>query len=71
MSFTRDLSLTGNHATNLARGLAGLAAGLGLVTAAEGVETFEQVQVLIDQGWQLGQGALFGLAERPMTSPSF
>jgi EAL domain-containing protein (putative c-di-GMP-specific phosphodiesterase class I) len=62
MSFTRDQSLVDNHATSLARGLAGLASGLGLATIVEGVETHEQMQVLIAQGWQMGQGALFGLA---------
>jgi EAL domain-containing protein (putative c-di-GMP-specific phosphodiesterase class I) len=71
MSFTRELSSVDNHATNLARGLAGLATGIGLATVAEGVETAEQAQVLKDQGWQMGQGALFGLAERPVASASF
>jgi EAL domain-containing protein (putative c-di-GMP-specific phosphodiesterase class I) len=65
MSFTRGLSREDNHATRLARGLAGLATGIGLATIAEGVETGEQVQVLVDQGWQMGQGTLFGLAEPP------
>ena len=62
MSFTRALSQANTHATKLARGLAGLAAGLDLATIAEGVETIDQVRVLSGQGWQLGQGGLFGLA---------
>jgi EAL domain-containing protein (putative c-di-GMP-specific phosphodiesterase class I) len=44
----------------LSLGLVGLARGLGLGTIAEGVETAEQREVLASQGWELGQGWLFG-----------
>ncbi len=44
----------------LALGLVGLARGLGLGTIAEGVETAEQAAVLAEQGWELGQGWLYG-----------
>jgi len=44
----------------LAAGLAGLVAHLGLTGVAEGIETREQAAVLREQGWQHGQGYLFG-----------
>lgn len=44
----------------LALGLVGLARGLGLGTIAEGVETVAQAEVLAEQGWELGQGWLYG-----------
>lgn len=44
----------------LAQGLVGLADGLGLGTVAEGVETEAEAAVLVAQGWQLGQGWLYG-----------
>ena len=55
----------------LAQGILGLAQGLGLQTVAEGVEDQGQAEVLTKQGWQLGQGWLYGKA-RPITdfSPS-
>jgi len=61
-SFTAGI--TDGHTRNarLALGLAGLAAGLGLDTIAEGVETRQQAQLLAEQGWQMGQGLLFGAA---------
>lgn len=61
-SFTAGVSLHDSHATRLAQGLAGLAHGLGLSTIAEGVETPEQAKVLESQGWEMGQGWLFGQA---------
>jgi diguanylate cyclase (GGDEF)-like protein/PAS domain S-box-containing protein len=64
-TFTAGLTLNDTHATRLAQGLAGLAAGLGLQTVAEGVETIEQVNVLMSQGWQMGQGWLYGQAAPP------
>jgi EAL domain-containing protein (putative c-di-GMP-specific phosphodiesterase class I) len=42
--------------------MVGLAAGLGLDTIAEGVETPQQAQLLAEQGWQMGQSLLFGVA---------
>ncbi len=44
----------------LSLGLVGLARGLGLGTIAEGVETAEQGDMLASQGWELGQGWLYG-----------
>ncbi|WP_166793214.1 sensor domain-containing protein [Cryobacterium lactosi] len=44
----------------LAAGLAGLVAHLGLTGVAEGIETEEQEATLRAQGWQHGQGYLFG-----------
>jgi diguanylate cyclase (GGDEF)-like protein/PAS domain S-box-containing protein len=69
-SFTRTLTLADTHATRLAQGLVGLAEGLGLATIAEGIETREQSQVLIGQGWQRGQGMLYGLAAPLATASS-
>jgi len=61
-SFTAGLTDGDDRAVRLAQGLAGLAEGLGLMTIAEGVETAEQASVLLAQGWQMGQGWLFGQA---------
>ena len=49
----------------MARGLVGLAQGLGLDTIAEGIETKEQAELLTEQGWAKGQGFLFGAARAP------
>jgi PAS domain S-box-containing protein/diguanylate cyclase (GGDEF)-like protein len=60
LSFTagiRDGDLT---CEQLAKGLVGLAEGLGLDTVAEGVETPIEAGVLRAQGWVHGQGWLFG-----------
>lgn len=59
-SFTADVDAQQGRARQLARGLAGLAHGLGLSTIAEGVETAEQAAVLRQQGWELAQGWLYG-----------
>lgn len=61
-SFTTGLTDRPSRNAVLARGLAGLAQGLGLDTVAEGVETPQQAQMLVEQGWQMGQGLLFGAA---------
>ena len=60
-----DLSFTSGlphdlRSVRLAQGLMGLATGLGMRTTAEGVETPEQAQVLAEQGWEWGQGWLYG-----------
>jgi c-di-GMP-related signal transduction protein len=39
------------------------AKGLGRETVAEGVEEDEQLRMLSEQGWQSGQGWLFGKPE--------
>jgi sensor c-di-GMP phosphodiesterase-like protein len=64
-SFTAGVTVEESHATRLARGVAGLALGLGLLTVAEGIETIEQERVLAAQGWSVGQGWLYGRAVRP------
>ncbi len=61
-TFTTGVTLAECHATRLAKGLAGLAAGLGLLTIAEGIQTDEQAAVLTGQGWHMGQGWLYGKA---------
>jgi len=68
-SFTAGITDGRTRNARLALGLAGLAAGLGLDTIAEGVETPQQAQLLAEQGWQMGQGLLFGAAgELPLGS---
>ena len=69
-SFVRDLADAGPPAAALTAGLAGLVAGLQLVGIAEGVETSEQAQVLLDQGWVHGQGYLFGRPQPQPTGPT-
>ncbi len=54
--------------SRLALGLAGLARGLGLRTVAEGVETPEQAALLVAQGWEMGQGWLYGRPQPHMTT---
>lgn len=61
-TFTAGVTLADSHVNRLSQGLAGLAEGLGLLTIAEGVETVEQSLVLASQGWQMGQGWLYGKA---------
>jgi EAL domain-containing protein (putative c-di-GMP-specific phosphodiesterase class I) len=62
-SFVHDLDTAGPPAAALTAGLAGLVTGLRLVGIAEGIETTEQAQLLLDQGWIHGQGYLFGHPE--------
>jgi diguanylate cyclase (GGDEF)-like protein/PAS domain S-box-containing protein len=59
-SFVNDLTVADSQANALAAGLAGLAAGLHVLGIAEGIETDEQCQTLLAQGWEHGQGYLFG-----------
>jgi diguanylate cyclase (GGDEF)-like protein len=59
-SFVADLTDGESSANALAAGLIGLAAGLGLQSVAEGVETRSQATLLRSQGWRYGQGYLFG-----------
>ena len=63
-SFTSGITADDSHATRLAQGLVGLADGLGLQTIAEGIETVVQAEILAHQGWQMGQGWLFGRPAR-------
>lgn len=64
-SFTAGVTTDDSNSARLAQGLVGLADGLGLCTIAEGVETPEQALLLRQQGWQRGQGWLYG---KPMSS---
>jgi diguanylate cyclase (GGDEF)-like protein/PAS domain S-box-containing protein len=59
LSFTRHLT-TDPTARALAAGLAGLVQGLNLDGIAEGIETPEQAEILLGQGWTHGQGYLYG-----------
>jgi EAL domain-containing protein (putative c-di-GMP-specific phosphodiesterase class I) len=62
-TFTAGITHRDTRNASIALGLAGLAAGLGLDTVAEGVETARQASTLSEQGWQMGQGHLFGAAQ--------
>ena len=57
-SFVWQLGET-EHARNLVASVVQLAHSLGLEPLAEGIETEEQRQFLIDNGCQYGQGFLF------------
>ncbi len=59
-SFVSGLDGSEDSADTLATGLAGLVTHLGLTGVAEGVETEIQAAALTRQGWQHGQGYLFG-----------
>lgn len=65
-TFTAGLTEPTSRARDLANGLVSLARGLGLATIAEGVETPQQARILAEQGWDLGQGWLYG---RPAPLP--
>lgn len=67
LTFTRGIRQGDQTSLQLARALAGLADGLGLDTIAEGVETEVEARTLTSQGWQRGQGWLYG---RPAPAPS-
>ncbi|MEZ5116640.1 MAG: EAL domain-containing protein [Candidatus Nanopelagicales bacterium] len=64
-SFTLDAP-TGHRSRQLAGALAALSASLDIDTVAEGVETRQQANILLGQGWRKAQGWLFG---RPAPSP--
>ena len=66
-SFVRDL-VTDQDDRTLAATIVALGHGLGLSVVAEGVETEEQRQILLDQGCDLAQGYYFG---RPMSADQF
>lgn len=69
LSFTRGIREGDLTSVHLAKGLFGLAEGLGLHTIAEGVETDVEAMVLASQGWQGGQGWLYG-RPAPFEAPS-
>ena len=59
-SFVGDLP-AGLGARAIVRAVAGLAAGLGLTMTAEGIETADQVEALLEEGYTEGQGYYFSL----------
>ena len=59
-SFVSNLTVEDSQANALAEGVCGLAEGLHVVGITEGVETPEQWAMLLSQGWEFGQGYLFG-----------
>jgi diguanylate cyclase (GGDEF)-like protein/PAS domain S-box-containing protein len=64
-SFVRDLITNRNHRA-IVQTTIGLAASLGMKTVAEGVETFEQLELLRDLGCDVVQGYLIS---RPASAP--
>lgn len=66
-TFVRDLVVDSDDRI-LAATIVNLGHSLGLKVVAEGVETEEQRQILIDQGCDFAQGYLFG---RPMPADQF
>lgn len=59
-SFVQSLTSDDSQANALSAGVAGLVHGLHLTGIAEGVETEAQWATLLSQGWEFGQGYLFG-----------
>ena len=59
-SFVSDLP-AGVGARAIVRAVAGLAAGLGIAMTAEGIETADQVEALLEEGYTEGQGYYFSL----------
>ena len=57
-SFVRDLTVNPRHRA-IVRTIIGFAKDLGLLLTAEGIETDEQRQLLLELGCQFGQGNLF------------
>lgn len=66
-SFTSQIT-HGNSDRALVQAMITMGAGLDLQSIAEGVETEEQRQILLDIGCKIGQGYLFG---RPMSGSDF
>lgn len=61
-SFSIDADARSNPRFKLVSGISHLAAHLGLERVAEGIETEEQLDYLVETGWTTGQGYLFGKA---------
>ncbi len=59
-SFVSDLP-AGSGARAIVRAVAGLAAGLSLAMTAEGIETADQVEALLEEGYSEGQGYYFSV----------
>lgn len=66
-TFVANLTTEDSQANALTAGVRGLAKGLDVAGIAEGVETSEQRSVLLSQGWEYGQGYMFGRAG-PLTA---
>ena len=62
-SFVQSLTSDDSQANALSAGVVGLAHGLHLRGIAEGIETEQQWATLLAQGWEYGQGYLFGRPE--------
>ena len=63
-SFVRDLTINPRHRA-IVRTIIGFARDLGLLLTAEGIETEEQRQLLLELGCEFGQGNLFAPALGP------
>jgi EAL domain-containing protein (putative c-di-GMP-specific phosphodiesterase class I) len=60
-SFVRDVTVNPRHRA-IVRTIIGFAQDLGLLLTAEGIETEEQRQLLLELGCAFGQGNLFAPA---------
>jgi EAL domain-containing protein (putative c-di-GMP-specific phosphodiesterase class I) len=58
-SFVRDLAIR-TEGIYFVRAIVGLCRNLGIKTTAEGIETYDQLSVLLDEGCTQLQGYLFG-----------
>jgi diguanylate cyclase (GGDEF)-like protein/PAS domain S-box-containing protein len=63
-SFVRDVTINPRHRA-IVRTIIGFAKDLGLLLTAEGIETEEQRELLLDLGCEYGQGYLFAQALAP------
>ena len=63
-SFVRDVTVNSRHRA-IVRTIIGFAKDLGLLLTAEGIETEEQRQLLLELGCEFGQGYLFAAAMPP------
>ena len=66
-SFVRDVTINPRHRA-IVRTIIGFAKDLGLLLTAEGIETDEQREMLLELGCEFGQGMLFA---RPMPAEEF
>ncbi len=67
-SFTRRVAAGDDEGLRLAQAIAGLAMSLGLETIAGAVETRAEEELLLEAGWDYGQGWLYGFPA-PMRQP--
>jgi diguanylate cyclase (GGDEF)-like protein len=66
-SFVKGATLPGNNNVPIIKAIVGLAADLGMITTAEGVETEDQLALVTALGCTLIQGYIYG---RPLDPPS-